>query len=293
MSKNRHIKFSIFFFIACLILVNQSVLADSIKFGVQAPRGNATAMKKWSELGKYLEVKIGQKVEIIPLKPNKTVAAVDAGKVHFMLSNPAIAVMLQTKNKSIPIATLNKKSGNQFAGVIISKKGSGIQNADDLKGKRVMAYKFKKSAAAYIFQVKHLKDKGIDISNFSEFKEAKKQDDIVMAVKVGATDVGFIRTGLLESMKKEGKISFDDFIIVDKVKDDFPQIHSTILYPEWTVTAASSVDKATKEKVASALFNISKDEPVSKKANILGFIKPNSLDALISTLKDLKLAPFN
>ena len=63
---------------------------------------------------------------------------------------------------------------------------------------------------------------------------SKKQDDIVLAVRAGIVDAGFVRTGQLESMEKEGKIKMDDFVIVDQKKDsDFPFIRSTAMYPEW------------------------------------------------------------
>jgi len=271
-----------------------SVAQANISFGVQAPRGNAKALKKWNELGVYLEQKIGQSVKIVPLKPNKTVKAVTTGKVDYMLSNPAIAVVLMTKNGSKPIATMKKKSGHQFAGVIISKKGSGIKQAKDLVGKKVMAFKFYKSAAAYVFQVKHMQDKGINPhQDFKLFKQAKKQDDIVYAVKRGVMDAGFIKSGLLEAMAKEGKINMDDFTIVDQQSDGFPNVHSTQLYPSWTVTASPSADSTLTEKIKSALLALTAKDKSSKNAKIVTFVEPASLDGLTNTMKQLKIAPFN
>ena len=100
------IHFKLFAITLVLLTAFSGMAQAKISFGVQAPRGNATAMKKWSELGKYLETAVGQPVKIVPLKPNKTVAAVTAGKADFMLSNPALAVVLMTKNGSQPLATM-------------------------------------------------------------------------------------------------------------------------------------------------------------------------------------------
>jgi len=264
-----------------------------VTFGVQAPRGNAKALKKWSEMGKYLAISIGQPVKIVPLKPNKTVDAVKAGKAQFMLSNPVLAVILNKKNGSTPIATMAKKSGHKFAGVILSKKGSGITNASHLKGKKVMAFKFKKSAAAYVFQVKHLKDQGIDPhKDFALFKEANKQDDIVLAVKKGIIDAGFVKTGLMESMAKEKKISMSDFTIIDQISDDFPLVRSTQLYPSWTVTVAPTVNADVIAKIKSTLLKLSPSDSASKKAKIVRFVEPVDLNSLTNTLKELHLPPF-
>ncbi len=266
--------------------------AAEIKLGVMSARGALKTMKRWNELGKYISTELGTPVTIMPLKPNETIQAVSEGSVTYMLSNPVLAVALKYKLGAEPILTMNKKSGSQFAGVIIAKKGNGITKAADLKGKKVMGFKFKRSAAAYVFQVKLLKDKGIDPhKDFAVFKEAKKQDDIVLAVRAGIFDAGFIKSGLLETMAKEG-VSIDDFTIISKKNDSLSNVHSTSLYPEWTMTAAKSADPATTAKIKTALLKLTANDPASKKAKIVGFVDALSLDGLSDTLKSLKLPPF-
>ncbi len=281
------------FMLAGLMFVSTIAQASQITFGVQAPRGNAKTLKKWGELGKYLETVVGQQVKIVPLKANETMTAVKSGKVQFALTNPVLAVVLMKKNGSISLATMKKKTGHQLAGVIISKKGSGIKTADDLKGKKVMGFKFKKSAAAYVFQVKHLKDKGIDPhKDFKVFKEAKKQDDIVVAVGKGIMDAGFVKSGLLEAMSKEGKASMANFTIVDQKIDNFALLHTTELYPSWTVTVSPSIDKSLVVKVKEALLKIKANDKAGKQAKIVGFVEPVGLDDLANTLKELHLPPY-
>jgi len=269
-----------------------SALAE-VKVGVQAPRGALKAMNKWGELGTYLQTSIGDTVKIIPLKPNKTVDSVSSGAVDYMLANPVLTVVMEKKIGSSPLVTLKRKSGSQFAGVIISKKGSGIKKGADLKGKKVMGFKFKRSAAAYVFQVKHLMDQGIDPhKDFAVFKEAKKQDDIVLAVKAGVFDAGFIKSGLLEAMEKEGKVKVSDFEIVDQQSDSLKHVHSTILYPEWYMSASSKADAGTSDKLKQALLKLTADDKASQSAKIVGFVEALSLDDLDNTLKTLKLPPY-
>lgn len=276
-------------------LIGQSLLqAAEVKVGVMASRGNLKAMKRWSEVGKYLSAETGTKVKIVPLKPNKTIKAVAAGKVDYMLANPVLTVAMQEKLGTAPLVTMKKKSGPHFAGVIIAKKGSGITKAADLKGKKVMGYKFKRSAAAYVFQVKYLMDKGIDPhKDFAVFKEAKGQDDIVLAVKAGTYDAGMIKSGLLEMMAKEGKIKLSDFIIIDPQKDGLSAVHTTKLYPQWYMSSTSKANPDLSRKIKSALLKLSSDNNASKKAKIAGFVAPLSLDDLKVTLKALKLPPYN
>ncbi|MFV2059414.1 MAG: phosphate/phosphite/phosphonate ABC transporter substrate-binding protein [Gammaproteobacteria bacterium] len=268
--------------------------AAEVKVGVMASRGNLKAMKRWSEVGKYLSAETGTKIKIVPLKPNKTIEAVSAGKVDYMLANPVLTVAMQEKLGTSPLVTLKKKSGPHFAGVIIAKKGSGITKAEDLKGKKVMGYKFKRSAAAYVFQVKYLMDKGIDPhKDFAVFKEAKGQDDIVLAVKAGTYDAGMVKSGLLEAMAKEGKISMSDFVVIDPQKDGLTAVHTTKLYPQWYMSSTKKSNPELSNKIKSALLKLSSADAASKKAKIAGFVEPLSLDDLKVTLKALKLPPYN
>lgn len=277
-----------------LSMIAGAAQAADINFGVQASRGADKAKAKWEELGKYLGGKLGKSVDIIPLKPDQTESAVSGGSVHFMLSNPTIAVILQEKSGAQPLATMQKKSGAQFAGVIMCNKKKGITDSAGMKGKKVMAYKFKKSAAAYVFQVAHLKERGIDPhADFAVFKEAKKQDDIALAVKAGVMDCGFVKSGLLETLEKEGKVKVADYVIIDQqTGDGYGPVHSTSLYPSWTVLAASGTDAATVDAVKGALTGLGAGDAAAKKAKITGFVEPLSLDGLKKALQDLGLPPY-
>ncbi|VAW53523.1 hypothetical protein MNBD_GAMMA07-1439 [hydrothermal vent metagenome] len=275
-----------------LFLYAFTLSAESFNVGVQAPRSAIKALTKWKELGKYLKSELDADIKIIPLNPSVTIDAVKNGKVDFILANPAITVAIREKYKAKPFATMNKKFGSLFSGVIISKKGSGIKSVADLKGKKVMTYK-KKSAAAYVFQVKYLMDKGISVSDFASTKIAKKQDDIVLAVKAGLFDAGFVKSGLLESMAAEGKIKIDDVDIVDKKTDSLSQIHSTALYPQWCFSAVTEKGSNVLDKVKTALIKLSSDSAAAKKAKIVGFVPLEDLSVMAETLKALKMSPYN
>jgi ABC-type phosphate/phosphonate transport system substrate-binding protein len=187
---------------------------------------------------------------------------------------------------------MSAKGTPNFAGVIIARKGSGITKSADLKGKKVISYQFGVSAGAWVFQTYHVMQQGVNPSDFASFTESKKQDDIPLAVKSGIVDVGFVRTGLLESMQKEGKLSVDDFIIVEERKDDLPFLHSTALYPEWFMVAGKKLPDDIAAKVGSAIMSLKPSDAAAKNAGIDGFVAPVSLSELETALKALKVAPF-
>ena len=267
----------------------------SISIGVMAPRGPLKAMKRWIEYGRYMSEKLGEKVKITPLSPTNMIPVANAGSVDFTLSNPTMAVILQESYSAKPLATLKKKNGSHFAGVIVTKKGSGITKSEHLRGKKVMALKFRRAAGAYTFQTYHLQQKGIDPhKDFASFTEGKRQDELILAVGRGEIDAAFVRSGMLENMAKEGKIKLEDFIAVDqRIDKSVPQLHTTELYPEWYLSAMKGTDKALVARVKAASLEILANSKAAKRAKIKGFVEPVSMDSMKTALKALKIKPYN
>lgn len=270
----------------------QTAYAADLKMAVNAPRGAIDA-QRWAALADQLVAKTGKTIEVVPYAPAKIDDAIANGEVDFGLLNPVSAVVVIEKFKAKPMATLKAKGTAFFAGVIFSKKDSGITKVADLKGKKVRAFNLGSSAGAYVFQSYHLLQQGIDVhKDFAEFKDAKKQDEIVLAVKLGLADAGFVRSGMLESMVKEEKVKLDEFIIIDQQKDDLKPVHSTALYPEWFLVAAAKTDMGLVKKVQDAAMKVKTSDEGAKTAEIDGFVEAQNLDGLRKALKALKMAPY-
>lgn len=274
-----------------ILLGSAMASAADLRFAVNAPRGPLEA-QKWEALAQHMGAAVGKSIELVPLPPAKIDDAVMNGEVDLALLNPVSAVVVIKKAGATPLATMSAKGTPNFAGVIISKKGSGIAKSADLKGKKVLAYQFGVSAGGWVFQTYHVMQKGINSSEFGSFTESKKQDDIPLAVKAGVADVGFVRSGVLESMQKEGKLALDDFTIVDERKDDLPFVHSTALYPEWFMVSAKKLPGDVATKIKTSITSLKPGDEAAKSAGIDGFVPPVSLDGLEAALKALKVAPF-
>lgn len=268
-----------------------SLVAAELKLGVLAPRGIIQAQIQWTDFASYLSDRLGQPVTLIPLGPANIVPAAEAGQVDLVLANAAHMIYLKERVHGIPLASLNGLEGSQFAGVILAKKGRGIRTIADLKGKHGMSLKFKEAAGAYIFQTYHLYQKGIDPhKDFASLREGQKQDDLVLAVQLGLIDVAFIRSGLLETMEREGKIKIADFVIVDeRTGDGFEFVHSTDLYPEWYLSALPRVPAAIQATVQVAALQLTPDMPAARAARVRGFLEPLPLDRMQKVLKALNI----
>jgi ABC-type phosphate/phosphonate transport system substrate-binding protein len=268
--------------------------AAELKLGVNAPRGELIAKTHWAALAEYLTNQLGQPVALVPVKPADIMPQAQAGKLDLILGQGVQTVHLQEKLGAIPTATLNGKEGPQFAGVIVARKGTGITTAKDLKGKKVMALD-KGTAGAYLFQAHYLHKQGIDPhTDFAALIEGKKQDDLVLAVKAGLVDAAFVRSGLLESMAKEGKIALADFVVVDaRQNGDFPIIHSTDLYPEWYLSVMPQVAPEVLARIKTALLHLTADMPAARSADVQGFVEPLPLDGIKEALRLLKMPPYD
>lgn len=84
-----------------------------------------------------------------------------------------------------------------------------------------------------------------------------------------------------------------EIVVVDKVNDSFQHVHSTILYPHWTLTTSPGYDKVSLAKIKATLLKLKSGNAASMKAKIKGVVEPVSLDALSDTLKALKLPSFS
>ena len=272
-----------------------AVQAETVRLGVLAPRGELKAQTRWAQLVNYLEQETGHKVKLVPLPPPQVFNAAQQGQVELVLSHSPHTVQLEEKLGATVMATLNKKDGPRFGGVIIARKDSGIETAEDLRGKNVMSLKFRAAAGAYIFQTYHLMSKGIDPhKDFGNLREGKKQDDLVLAVNNGLIDAAFVRTGLLEAMHKEGKIAIEDFQIVDQqTSSDFSLARTTALYPEWCLTALPAMDPETANRFKNAAINLAPEHNAARSAGIKGFVEPVSLDEIKQALKFLKISPYS
>jgi len=266
-----------------------------IYLGVVSPRGFENTYKRYAPLAKYFSEKTGKAFKIVPLDHPNNLPYLRDGKIDFLLTNPTIAATIYKTTSARFLATLHKPSGYQFGGVIFAKKGAGITDIRDLKDKRVLTFKIRKSAGAHIFQSYHLLQQGIDGSNyFNWLRAAKTQDYVVEGVLRGHADAGFVRTGILEQLDREGKIKLSDFVILDQVLDSqYPQVHSTALYPEWFLIAGEDVEAQLMNQTKKSALAITPDMNVAKSVNIKGFVKPQPIQPLINVLTTLRIPPFD
>ena len=254
---------SVMLFFILLVLAGNA-LAE-IRLGILPRLGAVELFVMFNPLAEYLTKETGEKVSIvIPRDFDAYKAAARAGNFDLGFTNSLIYVQLKKDVQIEPLViAAEQKAGTRFRGIIIARKDSGIESLPALKGKRLVFVE-RDSAAGHIFQVLLLKKAGLEVNrDFALLPFAKKHDNVAMAIFNGAADAGGMREDDFERMK--------DKVDITQLKI----IGYTEYFPNWTMFAAPGLNKATADKIRTALLNLKSGGPQSEKvlkpARLTGF----------------------
>lgn len=267
--------------------------------GVLAFRTKADTLSEWQPLATYLNSKISTHRFIIrPLSYAEFNEAAKVDELDFMFSNPEHYIYLSAKYDASRMATLIRanvsgKALTEFGGVIVVRQERhDIEKLSDLRGKKIAAVD-ELSLGGYLAQRILLQENGIDITKESKISYTDMpHDKVVYLVQKGSVDAGFIRTGVLEKMEKEGKIDLHDFKIIHKM-GNFPQALSTALYPEWPFASSKHTDRVLANQVGVALLNLPYGSEIAKTAGYYGWNIPLSYEGIRSMMQTLRIKPYD
>ncbi|MFZ2890577.1 PhnD/SsuA/transferrin family substrate-binding protein [Sulfuricurvum sp.] len=267
--------------------------------GVLAFRSKANTLNEWQPLAAYLNSKISTyHFSIRPLSYAEFNDAAKADELDFMFTNPEHYIYLSAKYGASRMATLIRanvsgKELTEFGGVIVTRSDrKDIQILSDLKGKNIAAVD-ELSLGGYLAQRVLLEKNGIDINEESTIHYTDMpHDKVIYLVENGLSDVGFIRTGVLEKMVKEGKINRNDFKIIHPI-GKFPQALSTVLYPEWPFASSKHTDRVLANQVGVALLNLPYGSEIAKTAGYYGWNIPLSYEEIRSMMQELRIKPYD
>jgi two-component system sensor histidine kinase TtrS len=281
---------------ACCVLA-----ADrEVVIGVLAHRGDQACISKWTPTIDYLNKEIpGYDFRLLPLDLNGMSAALAAGRLDFILTNPGNYVDLERKFGVSRITTLKnlhfENPYTVFGAVIFTRADrDDIRELRDLDNKSFGAV----SADAFGgFQMawRELKQAGInpysDLSRLQFFNFP--QDDIVTAVRDRVIDAGTVRAETLERMINTGRVRRTDFRILNALSsDDYPFPHSTRLYPEWAFAKVKRTPGSLAKSVAIALMKMPADHPAMLAGDYAGWTVPLNYQPVHELFMELGIGPY-
>ena len=283
------------------LCVNTAAWAEPhIKIGVLAFDSKFDTASRWAPTAHYLQATVGQhRFDIVPLNYEELNAAVEAGDVDFVLTNPEHYVVLRNTFGLSPMVTLNtlinKQPASTFGSVIFTRADSrDIRQLEDVRGKRVAAVGLYSLggflAAAEVFRQLHVNLRSSDVKALDFTGTPHSQ--VVQAVMEGRADVGVVRTGVLEDMAQRGKLDLQQVRVLNPQADlGFPQLLSTPLYPEWPVAAMPKTAPALVKAVAQALLSVAQDSSIAHAGNYAGFTPPANYAPVEELMRRLQVYP--
>lgn len=300
-------KFVFFRFVLQVVCLAGAVLssipayaAEPVVIGVLAFRPKPQTLKQWQPLAAVLKQAIPERDFVVEAYTYPEMEQATASRhLDFLLTNPGHYVLLAKRiGLTAPLATLavddHGHPGTEFGGVILSRADRGdIESLGDLKG-RTIATASTDSLGGYQMQAYELSIQGVKIRADDLVVTGMPHDNVVMAVLSGRADAGFVRTGLLEEMAREGELEPARIKVLNlQSHPGFRLQASTRLYPEWPFASLPSTDENLARRVAAALFTMEEDADATRKMGIHGFVVPADYTPVADLLKELRMPPFD
>ena len=281
--------------------VHVAQAGEPVRIAVLAFRPKPQTLLQWQPLAGALKAAIPERDFILQaFTLSELDEAVTRRQVDFVLTNSGHYVLLTRRSGLLaPLATLMVDESGQattrFGGVMFTRAGeAGLQTLTDIQGKSIVAVS-RESLGGYQMQAYALLQAGVDIANAANVAfVGVPQDTVVQRVLDGQADVGFVRTGVLEAMAREGKLDPARVRVLNARNDpSFPVSVSTALFPEWPVSYLPHVDEQLARQVTGALFLIRQDSVAARSMGIRGFSVPADYTPVADMLKTLRVPPFD
>ena len=274
--------------------------ADSLTLGVFAYRPKEILQQRYQPLADYLSAQLGDtRVELRVLEQNEIELALQRNQLDLVFTNPSHYILLRSRyNLTGALATLVSMESGQavssLGGVISTRANGGeLARLADLKG-RSIAVPGNKYLGGYQTQAYELLQAGVHLPHQVKLVVTGNHDAVVTAVLAGKTEFGFIRTGIIEELTREGKLDPTQLRVVNSQRTPgFPYAHSTRLYPEWAFVALPQVGSRNVRKIASSLMALDEYHPAARAAGIGGFAPPGDYLPVENLARALRMPPFD
>ncbi|MBR9727517.1 PhnD/SsuA/transferrin family substrate-binding protein [Shewanella intestini] len=262
--------------------------------GVLANWGNQQATERWSPMMRYLEQQVpNTRFHVYPGNFAALNAAMEAGKIQFIVTNPGQYLYLSNQYPLSWLATMRSRrhhgATSAIGSAIIVRADSQFRTLYDLKSKQIVASD-PYALGGYQATVGLLHKRGLDPKSF--FKKVSflgfPLDPLLYQVRDGFADAAITPLCTFEDMVERGQINAEDYRILNPSKPQgFDCQCSTRLYPNWSFAANESVDISFTKPITRALMDLPADHHAAIQAQLTGWTAPISQLAVIKLFSDL------
>eukprot|EP00808_Paulinella_micropora_P003810 g11646.t1 len=239
--------------------------------------------------------------KMVPLSHAETDQAVKKKEVDFLFANSGTFVEYSHSDGLRVLASVlrifNGIMSPYYGGVMFQRTDPNATEVVTLEGLAAMSPKLlacppsQDSFVGYQAQKYEFFKLGLKAEEvFSKIVFSGSFDESVKMVANGSCDVGMVRTETLERLVRESVYKAEDFSIINaRTYDDFFQLVSTDLYPEWPLAALPHVPKAITDVVPTPLLALREWDEASIKGAHAGFTTSFSYDSVAEVRYQLGL----
>jgi len=274
---------------------------EVVRIGVMAALGKSICLEQWGPTAEYLTACIpNRRFVIIPLSFRDVEMAVERREIDFVLTNPAVYVLVEVRYGVARIATLKTsfrgKPYSYLGGVIFCLSDrKELTTLRDLKDRDILAVDTN-SLGGWIAVCREFHRLGMDLrTDTRSTRYVGNHESVVDGVQNRQADVGIVRTGILEEMAADGKINLHDFHVFHEHGGDryaVPFLHSTQMYPQWPMARLSHVSTDLAEQVAIKLLQMPADCRAASAADCAGWTIPLNYEPVRECLRELQMPPY-
>ena len=176
-------------------------------FGFDLRLGPKEDVHIYAPFLKYLEEKTGRKFTIRFTKQyDDTVDSLGRGEIQFAALGPVNSVLAREKYGVGCLAMgLNSENRAEYRSLIVTRRGSSIQNLQDLQGK-TFAFGSKYSTQGHILPRNMLEKAGITLENLATHTFTGSHAETARLVMNGRYDAGGLQDTLARRLEAEGKV---------------------------------------------------------------------------------------
>ncbi len=209
-------------------------------------------IRKFTPLAKYLESKLGMKVEFTPVTDYPAAVEAMVGKKVDLVwfgGFTYVQASIRSQGKIIPIA--QREEDTKFQSVFITKTDSGIKKLEDLKGKQV-SFGSQSSTSGHLMPRSFLLQAKLDPEkDFKRIAYSGAHDATIASVVSGKVDAAALDITVWKKFTSENKVD-------TKAVDVFFTTPGYYNY-NWSVHADMPAD--LRAKVAKALLDLDPATP--------------------------------
>ena len=208
--------------------------------------------RKFEPLGKYLESKLGMKVEFTPVTDyaaavetlvNKKIDLAWFGGFTFVQSS------VRSNGKTIPL--VQREEDAVFKSVFISSKDSGINKLDDLKGK-TLSFGSQSSTSGHLMPRSFLLAAKVDPDkDLKRISFSGAHDATIAAVASGKVDAGALNVSVWNKFVEDKKVDPAEVRV----------FYTTPAYFDYNWTVHADMPAALREKITRAFLDLDPATP--------------------------------